>query len=118
MIGKFCTLLMPYYDAANKRMSIKARPALVIGMADSEDMTVLPVSKVSDYRRVNATYDLKVEPSAYPRMNLKTVSYIRTNKVYTANKKEVGSIVCDLKAEYFDLYMDAIKMFKNYVASI
>ena len=118
MTGKLCTILMPYYDAQNEKMSVKARPALVIGTADADDLTVLPVSRVTDSRRINGTYDIRVDPSEYPNTNLKAVSYIRTNKVYTANRKDVGNIICDLNAEYPELCKNVILLFDEYVADI
>jgi len=118
MIGKICTFHMPYYDIKSRKMLIKARPALVIGYADKTDLTVLPVSKVSDQRRIHPKYDIKVDPSLYPKSNLSCVSYIRTHKVYTVNSQELNVIVCDLKAEYDEIYLRALCLFEEYTKKL
>lgn len=99
-------------------MEIKQRPALVIGLADSSDLTMLPVSRVSDKRRIDAKYDVMIDPAQYPTSGLTAVSYIRTNKVFTANAKEIGTVRCDLKAEYPDLYLDIMALFEEYIGYI
>lgn len=118
MIGKICTILTPFYDVRINGMSMKKRPALVIGMADGTDMTLLPVSSISDKGRVNPKYDVLIEVAKYPLTGLKHDSYIRTNKVFTANLSEVNVWVGDVKSTYPDLFVDVMGRFEEYAEEI
>ncbi len=114
MIGKLCTILTPYYDIHQQQMQIKARPALVIGKADESDLTLLPVSRVSDRRRIHPEFDLMIDPAIYSEANLRVTSYIRTHKVFTADSKDIGNVFADLKTSYPDLFAQAVRLFKTY----
>lgn len=118
MIGDICRLYLPYYDIQAKKQRIKARPALIIGEPDQDDLTVLPVSRVTDRRRIDPKYDLKIDPAQYPNTGLSSISYIRTNKVFTSNTSNIHSIYCNLRTEYPDVYISAIVLFEEYTRQI
>lgn len=105
MIGEIRKTLTPYYDRKLRQMKIKSRPGLVIASADAGDYVVLPVSKVSDQRRIDPDYDIRVDPAAYPKLNLLCVSYVRTHKQTTIHCAEIGDKISDMRSEYEDLYL-------------
>lgn len=108
MIGKIYKTLAPFYDTKSKSMSFKHRPALVIAMADSDDVVVLPISSITHRQNIHPSYDVQIDPSQYPKLMLKKVSYVRTHKQLTIHKKEVSSLIADLRSEYPDLYLDIL----------
>lgn len=108
MIGEIRKTLTPYYDRRSRQMKIKSRPGLVIAAADAGDYVVLPVSKVSDQRRIDPDYDIKVDPAVYPKLSLACVSYVRTHKQTTIHSAEIGDRISDMRAEYEDLYLDIL----------
>lgn len=118
MIGDLCLVGMPFYSTEEQVMKQKVRPALIIGEADSSNVTVLPVSTIHDQRRIDQVFDLLVDPDQYPDSRLKTVSYIRTNKVYTVNRKNITMTMCNLKAVYPELYLTATSLFEQYTMDI
>lgn len=109
MIGEIRKIFTPYYDKVSKTQKIKSRPGLVIAAADSGDYVVLPVSKVSDQRRIDPDYDIKVDPAVYPKLNLTCVSYVRSHKQTTIHCADIGDKISDMRAEYDDLYRDVIR---------
>lgn len=110
MIEKIVKVITPFYDMQSNSMKMKSRPGLVIagyGAMDN-DYVVLPISTISDKRRLNKDYDIKIDPKDFPDCNLRRISYIRTHKQTTINKKEIGEPICDFKALYKDKYFEVI----------
>lgn len=68
MIGKIYKTLAPFYDTKSKSMSFKHRPALVIAMADSDDVVVLPISSITHRQNIHPSYDVQIDPSQYPKL--------------------------------------------------
>lgn len=108
MIGEIRKALTPFYDKATHKMSIKSRPALIIAAADSDDYIVLPISKISDSRRIHPEYDIKLDSPTYTELNLKCVSYVRTHKQTIMHSANIGDKIADLKSSHPDLYIDIV----------
>lgn len=109
MIGQIRKVLTPFYDRKTGRMEIKSRPGLVIAAADSDDYVILPVSKVSDQRRIDPEYDIKVDPSDFPNLSLNCVSYIRTHKQTVVHRASMGDMISNLKQHYEELYLTVLE---------
>lgn len=108
MKGKLVTLTTPYYNVRTGLMDFKSRPALVIGEADAGDYVVLPVSRVSDRRRISPRYDMEIIPSNFPQLNLKSISYVRTHKQFTTHKNSIHKVIADFRGLYEDKYIEII----------
>lgn len=108
-IGEIRKTFTPYYDKVLKKQSIKSRPALIVGMADSSDYVVLPVSRVSIQSNRDADYDIEVDQAQYPLLYLNSVSYIRTHKQTVIHAAEIGDAISDLRNSYEDLYLTVIE---------
>ena len=108
MIGEIRSARTPFYDTSIHKIAVKGRPALLIAKADSSDYVALPVSRVTKSANLDPTYDIKVDPAIYPKLNLTAVSYVRTHKQTTVNAGQVGRLYGDMKAEYPDLYMEIL----------
>ena len=108
-IGEIQKTFTPYYDKVLKKQSIKSRPALIVGMADSSDYVVLPVSRVSIQSNRDADYDIEVDPAQYPLLCLNSVSYIRTHKQTVIHAAEIGDAISDLRNSYEGLYLTVIE---------
>lgn len=118
MIGKIYKARTPYYDQVTHAMSYKARPALVLGKADSDDYVVLPVSSISIKANIDPVYDIKIDPSLYPKLNLKHVSYVRTHKQTIVHRTNLRDEIGDLKSEYEDLYLQILEKRETFSNSI
>ena len=108
MIGEIRKVLTPFYNARTHRLDIKSRPGLIIAQADSEDYVVLPVSRVTDSRKIDSVYDIKVDPAVYPVLSLTSVSYVRTHKQTVVHKAEIGDKISDMKSSCEDLYLEVL----------
>ncbi|WP_279000647.1 type II toxin-antitoxin system PemK/MazF family toxin [Thomasclavelia cocleata] len=109
-------IITPFYDMRSSAMKFKSRPGLVIagyGVLDN-DYIVLPISTISDKRRRNQDYDIKINPIDYPDCNLNKISYIRTHKQVTINRKEIGGVICDFKNLYEDKYLEIISKLEQF----
>lgn len=115
MIGKVCYSLMPFYNAAAKTNAFKSRPVLIIGVADSGDYNVLPLSRVTNSRMIDKDYDIPVSPAAYPKLNLKAPSYVRVHKQTVVNRNSISlNNMSDMKVEYPDLFIDILSKLEYY----
>lgn len=115
-VGHIYTCLTPYQEKGITKM--KQRPVLIIGKADEGDFTSLPVSKVTFRWNIDPKFDIEVDPTIYPRTNLKNLSYIRTHKIFTASRATLYKDVCDLRNEYPELYNDVLSKFKDYTTQV
>lgn len=116
MIGKIVKIITPYYDMKTATMKTKSRPGLVIagyGVNDN-DYIVLPISSISDRRRRNRNYDIEIDPIMYPKTNLNKLSYIRTHKQVTINRKEIGGIISDFRNAYEDKYLEVVEKISEF----
>lgn len=93
MIGWYCIATFPYYNSRTNRNEFKERPMLVIGQADNTDFVTLPISKVSHRENVDIEYDVAIQISDYPLMNLRFDSFIRTHKQTITNKSSIIRLV-------------------------
>lgn len=109
MIGEIRKALTPFYDLRAQRMSFKSRPALLIAKADDFDYVALPVSSITRRENLNPTYDIEIDPAAYPNLNLRAVSYARTHKQTIVNAREIGGLISNMAKEYPDLYLSILE---------
>lgn len=105
---KYCIATFPYYNSRTNRNEFKERPMLVIGQADNTDFVTLPISKVSHRENVDIEYDVAIQISDYPLMNLRFDSFIRTHKQTITNKSSIIRQVVNVKEEYQDLWLDIL----------
>lgn len=108
MIGWYCIATFPYYNSRTNRNEFKERPMLVIGQEDNTDFVTLPISKVSHRENVDIEYDVAIQISDYPLMNLRFDSFIRTHKQTITNKSSIIRQVVNVKEEYQDLWLDIL----------
>lgn len=118
MIGKIYKARTPYYDQATHTMSYKARPALILAKADNDDYVVLPVSSISISANIDPVYDIKIDPSLYPRINLSRTSYVRTHKQTVVHRANLRDEIGNLKSEYEDLYLEILEKREVFSSSI
>ena len=107
MIGKIYKARTPFYDQTIHRMSYKVRPALVLE-ADTKDYVVLPVSSISIQENIDPVYDIKIDPTLYPNLNLRKISYVRTHKQTIVHQAELSDEIGDIKSNYEDLYLEIL----------
>ena len=89
-------------------MSFKTRPALVIAQADCGDYVILPVSTITHKGNIDPDFDIPIDPSVYPKLNLNKISYVRTHKQTIAHRASIISVISDLRTEYEELYLEIL----------
>ena len=105
MIGEIRKIITSFYDLKNNKMSFKSRPALIIAKADKKDYVVLE-------------YDIEIEPTKYPKLNLQKISYVRTHKQTIINTAEIGDFIGDMKNNYEELFLEILKKREKFSKSI
>lgn len=115
--GSVCISVTPFYDTTTRKSSFKKRPVLVLGDADSGDFNVLPISRVTNSRNLDSSYDIQVDPSIYPNLKLTASSYVRTHKQTVVNKASLNEI-SNMKREYPDLYTEILDKLEEYNNSL
>lgn len=108
MIGEIRTAITPYFDVKTNQKTFKGRPILIISHADTQDYVVLPVSTITRRNNIDPTYDIEVVPSTFPKLNLNSVSYIRTHKQTVVHASEIGKKIGDLRKDYPDLFLEVL----------
>ena len=108
MIGKAYVSTFQFYNNQTHKMEFKNRPILIVGQADSTDYVVLPISRVTNFANLDNNYDVPIEPSDVPLMNLKQRSYVRTHKQCVIHLGELTKEIVDFKNEYPDIYINII----------
>lgn len=118
MIGKIYSSITPYYDRAQNRNSFKKRPVLVISGPRNNDYTVLPISTVSIQSNLDSEYDVKLDPTMYPQLNLNRISYVRTHKQTTVHKASLTTEISDFRNVYEDLYLTILEKLEKFNGEI
>ena len=108
MIGKICSVLLPYFNLNKQANSFKKRPALVLAKADENDYVILPISSVSYRKNIDIEYDILIDPIKYPKLNLVKCSYVRTHKQTVVHRSMICNLIGDIKTDYPDLYEEII----------
>lgn len=108
MIGKIYTSRLPFYDIKQHKMSVKARPVLIISEERNNDHTVLPVSSVTNRKNLDKDFDVEISPSQYPLLNINHTSYVRTHKQTTVHIASLGKEISNLKDVYPDLFLEIL----------
>lgn len=115
MIGKIYNARnFPFFDSIKGNMSYGNRPVLVIGIADTGDCNVLPLSRVKNKANIDKDYDVKLEPVNYPKLKLKDISFIRVHKQNLIHSDNFDFYVGDMANDYPDKYRDIMTKLKNY----
>lgn len=116
MGGKIVKCLTQYYDIGLHRISIKSRPALVLKSPENDDYVVLSVSTIPNRINVNPVYDIEIDPSKFPKINLTRLSYIRTHRMVSIPIQQIdGSIIIgDLKSDYEELFLEIVEKVEQF----
>lgn len=114
MIGKAYWAIFKYYDNTAHKMAFKKRPVLIIGQADESDYVVLPISRVTRREHIDQKYDFEIQVSNYPKLSLKTTSYIRTHKQSVVNVGELADENADFRNEYSNAYIEVIALVEEF----
>ena len=114
MIGELWVTISPFYDSIKKCNSFKKRPVLIIGVADSGDYNVLPISRVTRRQYLDPAYDIPIKQKDCPLLNLTADSYVRVHKQTTVNCSSVTSKIGSLKADYPQLFLEIMTKLQEY----
>lgn len=114
MIGKICSVLLPYYDMVKKANAFKKRPALIISGLRNDDYTILPISTISRRDNLDAEYDIAIDVQRYPNLGLHRNCYVRTHKQTIAHRGMIAGAIGDMKTDYPDLYRDVMDHLSNF----
>lgn len=109
VIGEIRKIITPFYDLASSSMRFKFRPGLIIAQADSDDYVVLPISTISRRSNRNLSFDIELDPSQFPLLGLRSVSFARTHKQTTVHRGEIGDCIGDMKTSYPDLFLRVLE---------
>lgn len=120
LIGKACNSRFQYFNVRTGRMEFKLRPVLIIGAERSIlpcDLTVLPISKVSNPINLDSNYDYPLESEEHKSLNLKYYpSYIRTHKVSTINSRDLNfdTLNASIKDDFPENYATIKSKFEEF----
>lgn len=116
MIGKIYRSITDYYDLPTNTTKKKSRPVLILSNPRNNDYTVLPLSTIGRRENVDLEYDIKLDPTLFPKLRLNKVSYIRTHKRLVVHRAslDITSSLRDIKTDYPDLYLEIIEKMMNY----
>lgn len=118
MIGEIRKIITSFYDLKNNKISFKSRPALIIAKADKKDYVVLPISTIIIKSNRDLEYDIEIEPTKYPKLNLQKISYVRTHKQTIINTAEIGDFIGDMKNNYEELFLEILEKREKFSKSI
>lgn len=112
--GSICISVTPFFNTATGKNEFKKRPVLVLGAADFDDFNVLPISRVTNSRNLDPSYDIQVDSSIYPNLKLNaTISYVRTHKQTVVHRSTLNEI-SNMKVEYPDLFTGILDKLEEY----
>ena len=114
MTGKAYISTFKYYDNRTHRMLFKNRPVLIVGKADNSDYVILPISRVTNQGNLDSYYDVPINPTDVPLMNLTHRSYVRTHKQAIVHLGELTREIIDFRNEYEDIYLDVISKMEEF----
>jgi len=114
MIGEIYSFITPYFNSTLKKNSFKSRPVLIIGKANIGDYNVLPISRVTHKVNLDANFDIPIDPNIYPKLGLKSFSYVRTHKQMFAHQGELINHIGNMKVDYEDLYLAILIKLEEY----
>ena len=115
MIGKIYNARnFPFFDSVKGSMSYGNRPVLIIGIADTGDCNVLPLSRVKNRANIDKDYDVKLEPLNYPKLKLKDTSYIRVHKQNLIHSDNFDFYIGDMANDYPGKYKDIMDKLTEY----
>jgi len=109
LIGKIYSIITPYYDLRTGRNAFKSRPALILSDIRNNDYTVLPISTVSRQENRDTEYDIAIDITVYPNLNLRRNCFVRTHKQTTVHRAELGAEISDLKGSYPELFEEILQ---------
>ena len=82
------------------------RPVLVIGIADTGDCNILPLSRVNEKENVNEDFDIKLNPADFPKLKLKYESYVRVHKQNVIHSGNFDLYVGDMANDFSSVNID------------
>lgn len=109
MIGKIYSSVTPFYDSSSQTPSYKKRPVLIISGPRNNDYTVLPISTITNRANLDSDYDVGINPSNYPLLNLRKSCYVRTHKQTTVHQASLTTLIGNMKDNYPDLYLNVLE---------
>lgn len=124
LIGRYCFSTFAYFNPKTTKYEYKKRPILVIGVEKEFlpcDITVLPISKISNVHNIDDTYDYKLTRKDFPKCSLGyDPSYVRTHKITTIHSKDlsVNGIECQFDEEYPSEYEGIKKLVKQFTETL
>ena len=116
--GTVCRALVQFYDSSSGRMRFKSRPALIIGNADEQDYTVLPISTITKRQNMNPHFDVPIDPKQYPGLTLAKYCFVRTHKPTIINAGQISPPVADMKNTYEELFLEILTRYEEYNSQI
>lgn len=117
-IGEIRKTYLPFFDVSTNKMAMKTRPALIIAKADNTDYVVLPISRITRQEYRNQVYDLEIDPTKYPCLNLNSVSFVRTHKQTIVHGSEIGDLIGTIAGNYDDLYLSILELQEQFSKEI
>ena len=123
LVGTIRNTRFPYWDRNKQKLGYKGRPVLILSVENEmgkTDLTTIPVSKISDKRRIIKDSDIKIERAQYPLLKWREdISYLRTSKITTINLGEVDRWeISDLKTHYPKLFENVLSEVKQFVNNL
>lgn len=65
---------------------------------------------------IDTYYDIKIDPTFYPKLKLKKISYVRTHKRTSIHQSSIdkSNIIGDLKTDYEELFLEILKKVEEF----
>ena len=117
--GDIVVSIIEYYDLKTKSKKFKSRPCMIVALSDKNgDYVVLPISTISKKDNINSVYDVLIDISIYPKLNLSKTSFVRTHKQTIIHRGSIDSIISNVKSIYEDLYLKIISQMEAFQKKI
>lgn len=124
LIGRACNSRFQYFNVKTGKLDFKLRPVLIIG-AERDilpcDLTVLPISKVSNPINLDPKYDYALTLPDHQSLRLKYYpSYVRTHKVSTISSRDLNfnSLDCSIKNDFPTDYQNIKDNFNDHAENL
>lgn len=88
IIGDIVVVRFPFSDLT----SIKKRPALVLGISNNSDYILCQITS----KPYASTFAVQINDNSYQEGSLPIVSYIRPDKIFTADQSVISKKVASL----------------------
>ena len=112
--GDIRLITFPFFNKEKRELGFKQRPGLVLGNTQNNDFIVLPISRVSNKKYLDANYDVFLDSKKLRHLNLTSDSYVRTNKQTPIFISQIDVKICNIKKEYPELYDTVLRMAEQF----